>query len=230
MSRKTRKSVLRNEAGKERALIGHWNRVRKECGVPKGVEVTHAYGSAKVAATGKGNLSVPTTKTYRIAQQTFPKTILADEWRTSQVCDVTKKDMAQVTVCRTNLEDVVRDVKRSNKGATEETLGNTVIRCETALWVIHGHDHMSHEERDEKRRNEEKIRKGYIIVRTLRGLLTCVTGNGEYRDRDTMAAINIGRLYLCDIRGEKRHPAFDRCVHHISKRERKANAVHKQIQ
>jgi hypothetical protein len=33
-----------------------------------------------------------------------------------------------------------------------------------------------------------------------------------------------------DIHGEKRHLAFDRCVQHTSKRERKANAVHKQIQ
>jgi hypothetical protein len=46
---------------------------------------------------------------------------------------------------------------------------------------------MSHEERDEKRRNEEKKRKGNIVVRTLIGLLTCATGIGEYRDRDTMA-------------------------------------------
>jgi hypothetical protein len=232
LARKTRNAALRNIAGKRRALARHWIRVRRECGAPKGANVTHAYGSAKVSPNGRGNLSVPTSQHYRIAKQIFPETILADEWRTSQVCDVTNADMAQVIVCRTNLVDVLfeQDPAMSFTSTSPTPAQESLLLPHpTAMsWSILGHDHMSKEQQKERRAVEKLRRGGNMVIRVLRGLLTCATGNGKYRDRDTMAAINIGRVYLGDIRGEKRLPAFDRCIPHVPKRLRKARAIEKQ--
>jgi hypothetical protein len=85
-------------------------------------------------------------------------------------------------------------------------------------WRPMGHYRMSAKELSKLRLDEER-RCGAVITRYVRGLLTCETGCKKYRDRDVAAAINIGSVYVTDVRGLPRPPAFDRTVPHAPKKK-----------
>jgi hypothetical protein len=85
-------------------------------------------------------------------------------------------------------------------------------------WRPLGNDRMSAKELKKLRLDEER-RCGAVITRYVRGLLTCETGCKKYRDRDVAAAINIGSVYVTDVRGLPRPPAFDRTVPHAPKKK-----------
>lgn len=76
--RKWRDQTLRLYGGKKRAFAKFFN------GLNLDEDTIVAFGSAKFAPTGKGELSVPTTRAYKeLAYRT--KTFLVDEFRTSKV-------------------------------------------------------------------------------------------------------------------------------------------------
>jgi hypothetical protein len=213
MARKTRNVKLRNFAGKEKVLAAHWKAVRKGCGAPLKTDVLHVVGAAKVAPNGRGNLSVPTCVAFRVARRAFPSVSPGDEFRTSCACDVCKSDIGCTRMCRDNLADIVSNVKD-----TPRRKGSKSVAIQ---WSPLGHQRTSPFHKKQLMIEEERKRGCTIITRYVRGLLTCETGCGKYRDRDVVGAINIGTIFIGDTRGEQRHPAFDRCVPHKPKRQRR---------
>ena len=230
MRRKTRNVALRNAAGRERVLTNHWTCVRRECGAPSGMDVEHVVGCAKVGACGIGNRPVPTGRAFVVAKRTFPNWSPACEYRTSQVCDVCHGDIGCVRMCRENHVDAMRNGTYGKQDVKLDFFGSWSCIAEAEdednknrvyfkpLWYPLGHDRMSASELKEMRLDEER-RCGAVYTRYVRGLLTCETGCKKYRDRDVTAAINIGSIYVRDVQGLKRDPAFDRTVSHVPKKK-----------
>ncbi len=78
LHRKWRDQTLRLYGGKKRAFANFLNRLNLD------ENTVVAFGSAKFAPTGKGELSCPTTRAYK-EMSYRSKTILIDEYRTSKV-------------------------------------------------------------------------------------------------------------------------------------------------
>jgi hypothetical protein len=73
---------LRLYGGKKRVFANFLNRVEASC--PKDKKTVMAFGSAKFAPGGKGEVSVPTSRAFKECSYRFP-TISVDEFRTSRV-------------------------------------------------------------------------------------------------------------------------------------------------
>ena len=78
LQRKWRDQTLRLYGGKKRTFSNFFNSLKLD------TNTIVAFGSAKFAPTGKGELSVPTTRAYKELSYRC-KTILIDEFRTSKV-------------------------------------------------------------------------------------------------------------------------------------------------
>jgi hypothetical protein len=74
---------FRNHAGKKKVFANFFNRIERDTEGDEKIVI--AYGSAKFAHGGKGEISVPTSKAYKECTFRF-KTIPIDEFRTSRVC------------------------------------------------------------------------------------------------------------------------------------------------
>ena len=88
LQRRESRSEFQRYIGKRAVLDGFWGRIKKEVQqLCLTAEVRVAYGSAgpNMASTGRGQLSVPTTGTYKACRRAF-STELEDEFRTSVVC------------------------------------------------------------------------------------------------------------------------------------------------
>lgn len=77
--KKWKEQRMRLYGGKKRVFANFLNRIDRE-----GVETVLAFGSAKFAPGGKGELSVPTTRAFKECSYRF-KTITVDEFRTTRV-------------------------------------------------------------------------------------------------------------------------------------------------
>lgn len=73
---------LRTYGGKKRVFAKFFNKIENDC--PIGKQTIMAYGSAKFAPGGKGEISVPTTRVYKEFCYRFP-TIPTDEFRSTRV-------------------------------------------------------------------------------------------------------------------------------------------------
>jgi hypothetical protein len=73
---------LRLYGGKKRVFAQFFNNISKSGDVSKNIVV--AYGAAKFAPGGKGEVSVPTDRAFKECSYRFP-TIAVDEFRTSKV-------------------------------------------------------------------------------------------------------------------------------------------------
>jgi len=95
LQRKWRDQTLRLYGGKKRAFANFFNRLNLN------ENTIVAFGSAKFAPTGKGELTVPTTRAYKELSYRV-KTILIDEFRTTKV--FWKDDTILQSVARKNTE------------------------------------------------------------------------------------------------------------------------------
>jgi hypothetical protein len=74
---------LRLYGGKKRVIDKFYTRLR-DAGGNDGRKIVVAYGASKVLPGGKGEVSVPTTKVYKVCKERFD-TYLVDEFRTTRV-------------------------------------------------------------------------------------------------------------------------------------------------
>ncbi|PNH08379.1 hypothetical protein TSOC_005114 [Tetrabaena socialis] len=75
---------LRLYGGKKRVLSRFFNEIARGQGGADSRPVVIAYGAAKFAPGGKGELSVPTSGVFKACQERFP-TYLVDEFRTTKI-------------------------------------------------------------------------------------------------------------------------------------------------
>lgn len=83
--------------GKKRAMARFWNKVLgKEC---ERVPTVLAYGAAKFAPGGKGEVSVPTTSAFRVAKrQRMLRVMPEDEFRSTRMDYKTESVLDQVQI------------------------------------------------------------------------------------------------------------------------------------
>ena len=82
MKRRWAAQRLRLYGGKKRAFAEFFNRISNAIDKTKNIVV--AYGAAKFAPGGKGEVSVPTTRAFKECSYRFP-TVAVDEFRTTKV-------------------------------------------------------------------------------------------------------------------------------------------------
>lgn len=234
MHSKTRQDKLRSRAGRARVMDRFFSRIRTalKARFPslRASEVVVAWGNAKVAATGRGNVAVPTSGVGRAAALRFKRCVQsADEYMTSQTCPepschckVHAVRVFAPACCTKTVWPMdgrsSRDVRRGfvTAGTNARRLVKRLARqpqrvgdgrtvCSVA-WKLDGHAGESDEVKKEK-----KAKRGAGYVEYMRGLRFC-PGCQKLHDRDVMGADNIARLWLYDHCLGGRPPAFDRTV------------------
>eukprot|EP00798_Chlamydomonas_sp_ICE-L_P017265 gene17265-23582_t len=113
---------LRLYGGKKRVFAKFLNRVEKgkSGDLPDTRPVVLAYGSAKFAPTGRGELSVPTSTAFKECKNRF-ECVLVDEFRTSKMYHEDGTLLQQVGVCSDPKEAAEADEGPENKESRQRT-------------------------------------------------------------------------------------------------------------
>lgn len=98
---------LRVYGGKKRVFARFFNRLEAEKEERDVRQTTLAYGSARFAPGGKGEVSVPTTRAFKEAQSRF-RVVVVDEFRTSQVYHGDESQLQKVGRASSGGVEVVR--------------------------------------------------------------------------------------------------------------------------
>ena len=221
-------SKRRQHMLKDRTLLKFFYKVRKKVNRLSNSDSTVVVWGVKVAATGKGNLPVPTGRVYEIAKQ-IPgwKIVSGDEYKSSQLSNksphvelaevrvVAKAESKTVRKRGTTLNQKIRngyivglDYKRqsSRKNQTELTYDKFDKKTK---WLYDGH---SLESESCKLQRREYRKEHGLKARYVRGLRVFQDLNTtKFVDRDINASINIGLIWIGDnVVGHERPTAFSR--------------------
>lgn len=220
--RATRQDKLRSRAGRARVVARFFSRVRRTLKVHipdiSSKDVIVAWGNAKVAPSGRGNVTVPTHGTARAAALVFKRALRqADEYRTSQGCPDCH---CKVHAARVVADGVNVRVRRA-RGSFMHDVRHGFLSCGTRTrrvlrrwparalasrctsvpsrteascrWTFDGHAG------EDKHAKKEKalLRGPGCEVTYKRGLRFC-PGCRKLRDRDDMASDNIATVWMWD--------------------------------
>jgi len=221
-------SKRRQHMLKDRTLLKFFHKVRKKVNRLSNSDSTVVVWGVKVAATGKGNLSVPTGRVYEIAKQ-IPgwKIVSGDEYKSSRLSSKPPHvELAEVRVAAKTETKRVRkrgktlnqkirngyiiglDYKRQSSRKNQTELEYDKYQKKT-IWSYDGHsvesDSYKHQRREYRKENGLKAR----YIRGLRVFQDLNTT--KFVDRDINASINIGLIWIGDnVAGHERPIAFSR--------------------
>ena len=92
---------LRLYGGKKRVFANFFNRIKKSASAENKSEIYVAYGSAKFASGGKGEISVPTSGAFKECKNhTNGKTFIESEFRTTRIWNEDKETLLKSVVSK----------------------------------------------------------------------------------------------------------------------------------
>lgn len=225
----------RSRATKDGAILRWFYGVKRKVQERTGLgEATVVWGDAKVAATGRGNLSVPTDRIAQLASRVRGWTVVSgDEFRSSKQSCI--EPHPENLSPRFRGEKVQRRVRRSERVEAQVRDGFVTglkakrmlrrVRADKVLtrigekegkrskectkWTYEGH---SGEDAAVKARMREVRETAGLSCRYVRGLRVYKDQNNtKFVDRDVNGSINIGWIWIWDhVRGRVRPQMFIR--------------------
>ena len=227
----------RREAAKESAMLKWFYKVKRSVGAITGLYDATVVWGCKVAATGKGNLSVPTERSAKIAERVKGwKLVRGDEYKTSaNACVsphpeniaprfrgtkiITRRRMKKNATNCNKVRDgwvVTLSAKRSIRRLEEEKeilqMGLKGVKRpkERIKWEYEGTSLDSDEVKAAMKKERQALGLLCKYVRGLRVLIIDLETT-KFFDRDACGSQNIGLLWLCDnVTGRFRPVAFIR--------------------
>lgn len=221
-------SKRRQHMLKDRTLLKFFHKVRKKINRLSSSDSTVVVWGVKVAATGRGNLPVPTGRVYEIAKQ-IPgwKIVSGDEYKSSQLSSKPPHvELAEVRVVAKSESKTIRkrgktlnqkvrngyiiglDYKRQSTRKNQTELTYNKLDKKTK-WLYDGHSLESESYKLQRRdyRKEHGLKARYVRgLRVFQDLNTT-----KFVDRDINASINIGLIWIGDnVVGYGRPTAFCR--------------------